>query len=81
MSSELTKYIDTAISKKENLLNAEVLKFPKEITRSGTKNIDLKNQNFWKINDKSNDDQLKAVIGICFMIGSLIVIGLYSSFL
>ena len=49
MSSELTKYIDTAIRKIENLLNAEVLKFPKVITNSDTKNIDLKNQNFGKL--------------------------------
>ena len=36
---------------------------------------------FWKINDISNNDQLKAVVGICFMFGALIVMGLYSNFL
>ena len=81
MSSEVTKYIETAISKKESFLNAEVIKFPNEISESSKKNFDLKSQNFWEIRDKSNDDQLKAVIGICFMIGSLIIMGLYSSLL
>jgi len=81
MSSEVTKYIETAISKKESFLNAEVIKFPNEISEFNTKNLDLKSQNFWEIRDKSNDDQLKAVIGICFMIGSLIIMGLYSSLL
>ena len=81
MSSEVTKYIETAISKKESFLNAEVIKFPNEISESSTENLDLKSQNFWEIKDESNYDQLKAVIGICFMIGSLIIMGLYSSLL
>ena len=33
----------------------------------------------WKINDKSNQDQLRAIIGICFMIGALTLMGLYSN--
>ena len=33
-----------------------------------------KDNNFWRISDKSNSDQLKAVIGICFMFGTLIFI-------
>ena len=33
----------------------------------------------YKINDKSNDDQLRAVVGICFMFGTLILLGLYSN--
>jgi len=36
--------------------------------------------NVWKIKDKSNSDQLRAVTGICFTIISLIVIGMYSNF-
>ena len=40
--------------------------------------ISAEKLNFWKISDKSNQDQLKAVTGICFMIGSLIIMGLYS---
>ena len=35
----------------------------------------------YKITDKSNDDQLKAVTGICLMLGALIVMGLYSNLL
>ena len=30
MSSEVHKYIETALEKKENLLNAELINFPKE---------------------------------------------------
>ena len=81
MSSEATKYIDTTISKKKSFLNAEVLEFPHEISEYNSKNLELKSQNFWEIRAKSNDDQLKAVIGICFMIGSLLLMGLYSSLL
>ena len=40
----------------------------------------IHNINIWKINDKSNSDQLRAVTGICFMLVSLIVIGIYSNF-
>ncbi len=79
MSSELHKYIETSIEKKENLLNAEVINFPKDKNLSENKNYNLKSHDFWKINDKSNDDQLKAVTGICFMLGALIVMGLYSN--
>ena len=32
-------------------------------------------------NTTSNNDQLSAVVGICFMFGALILMGLYSSFL
>ena len=40
---------------------------------------DAKSNKFWEIGDKSNNDQLKAVTGICFMLGALIVMGLYSN--
>ena len=43
------------------------------------KHIEINTNNFWKISDKSNNDQLKAVIGICFMFASLILMGLYSN--
>ena len=81
MSSELHKYIKTAIEEKENLLNAEVIKFPKDRKIDELKNLYLKSNKFWEIGDKSNNDQLKAVTGICFMIGTLILIGLYSNLL
>ena len=38
-----------------------------------------RHKNFWEINDDSNEDQLKAVAGICFMFGALIIMGLYSN--
>ena len=76
MSSELYKHIETSIKRNEKLLKAQVINFPKE------KNINLNNIsdiNEWKINDKSNSDQLKAVRGICFMLGVLVLAGLYSN--
>tara|TARA_Y200000002_G_C22086812_1_gene416886 strand:+ start:266 stop:511 length:246 start_codon:yes stop_codon:yes gene_type:complete len=79
MSSEVHKYIEKALEKNENLFNAEVLDFPNDKKISEIKNLNTENQNIWKINDKSNDDQLKAIVGLCFMFGVLIVIGLYST--
>ena len=79
MSSELHKYIETSIEKKASLLNAEVINFPKDKNENNIKNIADNSNDFWKINDKSNDDQFTAVMGICFMIGVLIVSGLYSN--
>ncbi len=81
MSSELHKYIETAIDKRQKLLNAEVLNFPSEKRLNETKNFTMNTYKFWKINDESNGDQLKAVTGICLMFGALIVMGLYSNLL
>ena len=81
MSSELHKYIETAIDKRQKILNAEVLNFPSEKRSNETKNFTIDTYNFWKINDESNGDQLKAVTGICLMFGALIVMGLYSNLL
>ena len=39
----------------------------------------LKSDVIWKIGDKSNNDQLKAVTGICFMFGVLFLIGLFAN--
>ena len=78
MSSEIHKYIETAIEKN---LNAEVINFPQEKKIKEITNLDKSNYYVWKINDKSNDDQLKAVTGICLMLGALIVMGLYSNLL
>ena len=77
MSSELHKYIETAIEKKQNIFNAEVLDFP-----SNTKtdiSDKLKINDHWNINDSTNRDQLKAVTGICFMLGVLLFIGLFAN--
>jgi len=79
MSSELQKFIETSINKREKLLNAEVISFPSETkTENQTKLV-----THWKLYDKSNaqetGDQLKAVIGICFMFSVLLLLGLYSN--
>ena len=81
MSSEVHKYIEEALNKNKNLFSAQVLNFPNDKTIDESDDIKIKNDMIWKISDKSNDDQLRAVTGICFMIGILLVIGLYSNLL
>ena len=81
MSLEVHKYIETALEKKRALFHAEVLDFPKEKKIKINDKFKLHNINFWKLNDKSNNDQLRAVTGICFMFVTLIVMGLYSNLL
>ena len=76
MSSELHKYIETSIKKKENILNAEVINFPNDKKLNETQNNEF---NFWSIKDKSNLDQLRAIIGVCFMFIALILMGIYSN--
>ena len=79
MSSEIHKHIEEALDKKENLFNARVINFPNEVKINNSNNSKSKDSNFWRISDKSNSDQLKAVIGICFMFGTLNVMALYSA--
>ena len=79
MSSEIHKHIEEALDKKENLFNARVINFPNEVKINNSNNSKSKNNNFWRISDESNSDQLKAVIGVCFMFGTLIVMALYST--
>ena len=81
MSSEIHKYIETAIENKKNLLNAEILDFPNDYQKNNKRNLVLNSNTFWKITDKSNNDQLKAVTGICFILAILTIAGLYSNFL
>ena len=81
MSSELHKYIEKAIDKKENLLNAKIINFPNEKDLNNTLDFKIKKFDHWKISDDSNIDQYKAVTGICFMIGILTILGLYSNLL
>jgi hypothetical protein len=78
MSSEVHKYIEDRLEKNANLFNAEVINFPNDEKVNDIKSSEVKIDNFWTISDKSNADQLQAVIGICFMLGSLVLIGLYS---
>ncbi|MDB2500054.1 hypothetical protein N9X01_00765 [Candidatus Pelagibacter bacterium] len=79
MSSEIHKNIKSFSEKQKVLFDADVINFSKG--KNYNKNILNKfdNQNIWKLNDESNNDQLKAVIGICFMLGSLFLMGLYSN--
>ncbi|MDC3062180.1 hypothetical protein OA095_03945 [Candidatus Pelagibacter sp.] len=81
MSSEIHKYIETAIDSKKNLLNAEIIDFPNDYEKNNKRNLVLNSNKFWKITDKSNNDQLKAVTGICFVLAILTMAGLYSNFL
>ena len=81
MSSELHKYIEKAIDKKENLFNAKIINFPIEKNLNDTFDFEVKKFNHWKISDDSNIDQYKAVTGICFMLGILTILGLYSNLL
>ena len=81
MSSEIHKYIETAIGNKKNLLNAEIIDFPNDYEKNNKRNLVLNSNTFWKITDKSNNDQLKAVTGICFVLAILTIAGLYSNFL
>jgi len=81
MSSEVHKYIEDRLEKNANLFNAEVINFPNDVKVDSAKISKVKIDEFWKINDTSNNDQLSAVVGICFMFGALILMGLYSNFL
>ena len=79
MSSELHKYIETAIEKKKNLFDADVLNFPKNKKIDNSQKLGLNVETHWNINDNANNDQLKAVTGICFMLGVLLLVGLFSN--
>ena len=80
MSSELHKHIEERLIKNKNLFNAKVLNFPKDKNLNISTKLKI-DDNFWNINDKSNEDQLRAVIGVCFMFGALILMGLYANFI
>tara|TARA_B100001057_G_C22506575_1_gene816147 strand:+ start:473 stop:718 length:246 start_codon:yes stop_codon:yes gene_type:complete len=79
MSLKIQKYIETSLEKNQNLFNAEVINFPNEKKFNGSKDSKINNLNHWSISDKSSDDQFRAILGICFMIGALTLIGLYSN--
>ena len=79
MRSEIHKHIETSIEKKQNLFRAEVISFPSEKNNNKFESLEANDNNFWKISDKSNEDQLRAITGICFMFGVLILLGLYSN--
>ena len=85
MSSEVRQYIiEDAYQKSENF-SAQLLKLPikKKILNSKTTSLDK--CAYWKLYDKTNihedGDQLKAVTGICLVLGVFSFIGLYSTLL
>ena len=75
MSSEVHKYIETALDSKKDLFEAQVINFP------GKNKIDTSDT--WQLYSKSDinedGDQLRTVIGICFIFSTLIILGVYSS--
>ena len=77
MSSEVHKYIENALDTKKDLFEAEVINFP---DNKKSKTFDV-----WQLYNKSDvkedGDQLKAVIGICFIFSTLTILGIYSNFL
>ena len=85
MSSEVRQYLIEDASKKSEIFSAQLLNLPikKKILKSNTNNLDK--CAYWKLYDKTNvhedGDQLKAVTGICLVLGVFSVIGLYSSLL
>ena len=83
MSSEVHKYIEEALKNNKNLVNAEVISFPYDKKTNVSTNLSLNSIKTWKLYDKSDakedGDQLKAVLGICFMLITLIVMGIYSN--
>ena len=79
MSSEIHKNIETFSDKQKVLFDAEILNFSKEKYHNKNKLKKFDNLNIWTLYHKTNEDQLKAVIGICFMLGSLFLMGLYSN--
>ena len=79
MSSEIHKYIETSLEKNRNLFNADVISFSNKKKINSSKDLKINTLNFWKISDKSNEDQLKAITVICFMLGALTLMGIYSN--
>ena len=78
MTVEVHKLKETILEREKNLFNAEVISFPSE-PKTEEEKLKLNTSGIWDINDKSNDDQLKAVTVICIMFGALIIMGLYSN--
>ena len=85
MSSEIRQYIIEDASKKSEIFSAQLLNLPikKKILKSNSNNLDK--CAYWKLYDKTNihedGDQLKAVTGICLVLGVFSFIGLYSTLL
>ena len=85
MSSEVRQYIIEDAYKNSEVFSAQLLKPPVKKKKLESKNTHLNECTYWKLYDKTNihedGDQLKAVTGICLVLGVFSVIGLYSSLL
>ena len=85
MSSEIRQYIIEDASKKSEIFSAQLLKLPIKKKNLTSKTSHLDKCAYWKLYDKTNihedGDQLKAVTGICLVLGVFSFIGLYSSLL
>ena len=85
MSSEVHQYIIEDTSKNSEIFSAQLLKLPIKKKTLISKTTNLDKCAYWKLYDKTNihedGDQLKAVTGICLVLGVFSFIGLYSSLL
>ena len=67
----------------ETFYDAEIIDFPKDKIPENGNLFETEKNYIWKLYDKNNvnedDDQLRAVTGICFMFAILLVLGLYSN--
>ena len=67
----------------ETFYDAEVLNFPKDKSPENRNILEMEKNYIWTLYDKNNanedDDQLRAVTGICFMFAILFILGLYSN--
>ena len=84
MSSEVRQYIIEDASKNSEIFSAQLLEFPIKKKKLNSKTTNLDECGYWKLYDRrsihENGDQLKAVSGICLIVGVFSLIGLYSSF-
>ncbi len=81
MSSEIQKYNNAEELDKKKIFNADVIDFPKDKKTNYFNNFEIESDYNWKLYDEHNgdDDQLGAVVAICFMFITLFLIGLVSS--
>ena len=85
MSSEVRQHIIVDASKNSEIFSAQLLRLPIKKKLLKPKASHQNECEFWKLYDKTNihedGDQLKAVTGICLILGVFSFIGLYSSLL
>tara|TARA_B100000989_G_scaffold293289_1_gene270445 strand:+ start:1564 stop:1809 length:246 start_codon:yes stop_codon:yes gene_type:complete len=79
MSLEQKKILQNYIENKKYLVSAEVISLEKNKNFNKSKDLSLNAIDHWNISHETNEDQYKAITGICFMFGALLVMGLYSN--